>query len=77
MKKHASILVLVLAGLLSLAMHYRQFPKDLMSVHVWRQTQTQSTIINFYEENFNIFYPAKNDRGDGRGILRMEFPLMQ
>ncbi len=48
-----------------------------MSIHVWRQTETQSTIINFYEEDFNIFNPRRNDRGDGDGIFRMEFPLMQ
>jgi 4-amino-4-deoxy-L-arabinose transferase-like glycosyltransferase len=48
-----------------------------MSIHVWRQTQTQSTIVNFYEEDMNIFNPRRNDRGDSDGILRMEFPLMQ
>lgn len=48
-----------------------------MSDHVWRQTQTQSTIINFYEEDMNIFNPRQNERGNTGGILRMEFPLMQ
>jgi len=58
-------------------MHFKHFSKDLMSVHVWRQTQTQSTIINFYEEDMNIFNPSRNDRGNTDGIFRMEFPLMQ
>jgi 4-amino-4-deoxy-L-arabinose transferase-like glycosyltransferase len=48
-----------------------------MGIHVWRQTETQSTINNFYEEDMNILNPRKNDRGDGDGIFRMEFPLMQ
>lgn len=69
--------LIVVMPLLSLAMHYRVFSLDLMSTHVWRQTQTQSTIINFYEEDFNIFHPRRNDRGSGSGIFRMEFPLMQ
>lgn len=48
-----------------------------MSVHVWRQTQTQTTIVNFYEEDFNILNPRKNDRGNTDGYFRMEFPIMQ
>lgn len=62
---------------LSTAMHFPHFSKDLVSVHVWRQTQTQTTINNFYEEDMNILNPRKNDRGAGDGIFRMEFPLMQ
>jgi hypothetical protein len=50
---------------------------ELQSTHVWRQTWTQSNINNFYEEDFNILHPRKNDRGSGDGISRMEFPLMQ
>ncbi len=63
--------------IISLAMHLKHFQKDLMGIHVWRQTQTQSNIINFYEEDMNIFNPRRNDRGNGDGIFRMEFPLMQ
>jgi hypothetical protein len=69
------ILIAIVA--ISAAMHFRHFGKDLMGMHVWRQTQTQSTIISFYEEDMNIFNPRRNDRGSGDGIFRMEFPLMQ
>lgn len=69
--------ILTFTILLSFGMHYRHLNKELMSVHVWRQTQTQSTIINFYEEDFNILNPRKNDRGATEGYYRMEFPLMQ
>ncbi len=62
---------------MSTLMHFKHFSKDLLSIHVWRQTQTQSTIINFYEEDMNIFNPRRNDRGETEGIFRMEFPLMQ
>ena len=69
--------VFSLIVLVSVSMHFRHFSKDLMSIHVWRQTQTQSTIRNFYEEDMNILNPRRNARGDGDGIFRMEFPLMQ
>ena len=69
------ILLSILA--ISFLMHFNDFSKDLMSIHVWRQTQTQSTIINFYEEDMNILQPHRNDRGDSDGMFRMEFPLMQ
>lgn len=58
-------------------MHLPHFTKELLSVHVWRQTQTQSTIDNFHEEDRNILNPRRNNRGDKKGIFRMEFPLMQ
>jgi hypothetical protein len=67
----------VLTALISFGMHYQHFPKDLISMHVWRQTQTQSTIDNFFEEDMNILNPRRNERGNGDGIFRMEFPLMQ
>jgi hypothetical protein len=77
MKRIYRIIILLSIALISLTMHYKHFSKDLMSIHVWRQTQTQSTIINFYEEDMNILNPRRNDRGNGDGIFRMEFPLMQ
>jgi len=77
MKKTYRILILLLIAVVSFFMHLEHLSKDLMSDHVWRQTQTQSTIINFYEEDMNIFNPRQNERGNTMGILRMEFPLMQ
>lgn len=74
--KYRSILLFAII-VISFLMHLRHLNKELMSVHVWRQTQTQSTINNFYEEDFNILNPRKNDRGNTDGIFRMEFPLMQ
>jgi hypothetical protein len=70
-------IILLSILIISSLMHFKHFSKDLMSDHVWRQTQTQSTIINFYEEDMNIFNPRQNERGNTNGILRMEFPLMQ
>jgi 4-amino-4-deoxy-L-arabinose transferase-like glycosyltransferase len=63
--------------LLSLVMHWPHLKKDLISIHVWRQTQTQATIRAFYEEDMHILHPRRDERGDGDGIFLMEFPLMQ
>lgn len=70
---------LLLLGLilLSLVMHFHAFKFDLSGIHAWRQTETQTTIQNFYEEDFNIFNPRINSRGAGTGIVRREFPVMQ
>ncbi|MCX6281962.1 MAG: glycosyltransferase family 39 protein [Bacteroidetes bacterium] len=77
MSKTTRLLIFISIAGISLVMHFHDFSKDLMSLHVWRQTQTQSTIINFYEEDMNILDPRRNDRGNTDGIFRMEFPLMQ
>lgn len=58
-------------------MHWRVLDLDLMGVHVWRQAHTQTNIVNFTHEDFNILNPRIHYRGDGDGIGRMEFPLMQ
>ena len=70
-------IILIAIVMISATMHFKHFQKDLMGMHVWRQTETQSTIQNFYEEDMNIFNPRRNDRGNGEGFHRMEFPLMQ
>lgn len=68
---------IVFVILLSIAMHLRVFNLELVGFHVWRQTQTQVTIESFAEEDINILNPRRNERGNGDGIFRMEFPLAQ
>ncbi|MCB9261768.1 MAG: glycosyltransferase family 39 protein [Flavobacteriales bacterium] len=77
MEKRIRNITFISIIILSTVMHFNHFSKDLMSVHVWRQTQTQVTISTFYEEDMNIFNPRRHDRGDTDGIFRMEFPIMQ
>jgi hypothetical protein len=67
----------VAAILLSFILHFDHFDKELVGVHVWRQTQTQGTVDLFFGEDFCILNPRKYNRGAGDGIFRMEFPLMQ
>ncbi len=69
--------VISLAFVISFLLHFHALNIDLVSVHVWRQTETQTVINNFYKEDFNILNPRINYRGDGNGILRKEFPIMQ
>lgn len=74
--RHARLLLIAAMGLFVL-LHLRVFSLDLIGFHVWRQTQTQTVIDNFYEEDVNILHPRVNARGDGSGIYRTDFPLMQ
>jgi 4-amino-4-deoxy-L-arabinose transferase-like glycosyltransferase len=77
LRKNALRILLIFIPLLSAAMHWRVFQTDLVGRHVWRQAQTQTVVVNFYEEDFNILNPRLNSRGSGDGIRRLEFPLMQ
>jgi hypothetical protein len=77
LKRNKIWLVFVSIIIISTAMHWKVFKLDLISIHVWRQTETQSTINNFYNEDYNILNPRRNNRGDTEGYFRMEFPLMQ
>lgn len=61
----------------SFVLHRPIFNRDLVGVHVWRQTQTQINIQQFYRHDNNIFNPRVNAWNDGDNIRRMEFPIMQ
>lgn len=52
---------------------------DLTGVHLWRQTQTQHNIQNFYRQDNNIINPRYNHLSldTDSDIIRMEFPIMQ
>ncbi len=62
---------------ISLFQHYRIFTLDFIGVHSWRQTQTQTVILNFANQDFSILNPHINDLTNNNGLYRMEFPLMQ
>ena len=69
--------VLLAILVLEVALHWNVWTKDIMGIHAWRQTQTMTVVENFAFEDMNILNPRINSRGDGDGIFRMEFPLMQ
>ncbi len=58
-------------------MHWHVFTRDLVGVHVWRQTQTQTVIDNFYKEDNNIMNPKYHENPETDRVVRMEFPVMQ
>ena len=71
-------LFLLLIPCLSVVMHWRIFTTDLMGIHLWRQSETQINIQNFYRHDFNIMNPRNNSFNGGRdNIMRYEFPIMQ
>lgn len=54
------------------------FFTDLIGIHVWRQTQTQTVVETLAAGDGDLFSPHVfqiNDKGSR--VLRMEFPLMQ
>ena len=70
-------LILCCIPVISLILHWHIFNLDLIGIHVWRQTQTQNVINNFYREDMNILHPKINSNPETNRILRLEFPLMQ
>ncbi len=62
---------------LSGVMHGPYFRTELVSMHVWRQTQTHQQTLSFLQEDNNLFRPRRPDRGATDGVSRMEFPLQQ
>lgn len=69
--------MLTAIAVLGIALHWNIWNLDIMGIHAWRQTQTMTVVENFAAEDMNILNPRINSRGDGDGIFRMEFPLMQ
>ncbi len=69
--------ILLSIPVISLLMHLHIFGMDLLGIHVWRQTETQTTINNFFREDMNILNPRYNEHPETDRLHRMEFPLMQ
>jgi hypothetical protein len=74
--RHA-LLYFLLIPMVSVGLHWRIFSMDLIGVHLWRQSQTEINIQNFYRHDFNIMNPRNNRFNDGDNIMRFEFPIMQ
>ncbi len=78
MEKKTKIYICIFFFILTSIMHLRIFNKDLIGPHLWRQSQTQINIQNFYRHDFNILNPRHNSFNGGKdNIMRMEFPIMQ
>lgn len=75
-KKHSNYILLLLP-IVSLVLHFHVLPLDLIGIHVWRQTETQTTINNFFREDMNILNPRNNEFPEAGRLHRMELPIMQ
>lgn len=58
-------------------MHLHVFNRELVGVHVWRQTQTQTNVLNFAFTDGNILNPKTFSMHQQDQIARYEFPYMQ
>ncbi|HQQ92928.1 MAG TPA: glycosyltransferase family 39 protein [Bacteroidia bacterium] len=63
--------------LLSFILHIPYLQLDLIGIHVWRQTQTQTLVYNFVFREHSIFFPQRFDLSSGTSLLFYEFPLYQ
>src|SRR3989344_92675 len=71
------MLFFVCVIILSALMHLHVFNRDLVGVHVWRQSQTQINIEKFAFNDFNILNTKSYSLHHPDFLLRYEFPLMQ
>jgi 4-amino-4-deoxy-L-arabinose transferase-like glycosyltransferase len=72
------LFIFLLIPIVSTVLHWRIFTTDLVGIHLWRQSQTQINIQNFYRHDFNIMNPRNNSFNGGKdNIMRYEFPIMQ
>lgn len=64
----------ILAACLALRLSIAWMP--LAGVHAWRQCDTAAVASNFAAESMNPLLPRVDWRGDGPGLVEMEFPLL-
>jgi 4-amino-4-deoxy-L-arabinose transferase-like glycosyltransferase len=69
------IVVIVLAGA-ALRLAYVNRPLDHRIRAPWRQSDYTQLARNYWREDPNLFHPRIDWRGDGPGLVEMEFPLV-
>lgn len=77
MTTYRRILFFISPVLLSFLLHLPIFQLDVMGIHVWRQSQTQTVIYHFTFSDNNILHPQRFDISTGSTALLYEFPLYQ
>lgn len=70
-------LLFLIPVLVSLLLHWHVLKLDLIGIHVWRQTQTQTVIYNFSFSDNSILHPQRFDLTTGSTALLYEFPIYQ
>lgn len=77
MSRYKIAIFFLIPILVSFLLHARIFSLDVMGVHSWRQSQTQTVIYNFNFSDNNILNPQRFDLSSGTSTLLYEFPLYQ
>lgn len=75
--KRSFWIVFGLIPALSFLLHFQIFSTELRGIHAWRQTETMSNVVNFYERDFHPVNPQVHSLEWENGLKRMEFPIMQ
>jgi hypothetical protein len=72
-----TVSVLLMFFAIFLHSHKHNVHKELIGIHMWRQTYTQLNVQQFYRNDFNILNPRVNTLNGEGNIKRLEFPIMQ
>ena len=75
MKVQTTAWIFVALLFLGFALRMFEIGEPLIDKQAWRQTDTAAVARNFFEEDFNVFLPRVDWRGDGAGTVEMNFPL--
>ncbi len=75
MLAHRSAWVLSILLLFGFTLRMFELGEPLIDKQAWRQADTAAVARNFFEEDFDLFSPRVDWRGDGSGIVEMNFPL--
>ncbi|MBC1240711.1 hypothetical protein, partial [Nostoc sp. 2RC] len=59
---------------LAIAIRIYNINSPIIGIHSWRQSDTAAMARNFYENNFNLFYPQIDWGGNSPGYCETEFP---
>jgi len=77
-RKNHLLLFFGLLVICQVVLHIEFLDRVLSGTHLWRQSQTQNNITNFYRQDFNILNPRDMSfDSDKDNIIRYEFPIMQ
>ncbi len=60
---------------LAIAIRIYNINSPIIGIHSWRQSDTAAMARNFYENNFNLFYPQIDWGGNSPGYCETEFPI--
>lgn len=60
---------------LAIAIRIYNINSPIIGIHSWRQSDTAAIARNFYENDFNLFYPQIDWGGNSPGYCETEFPI--